>query len=507
MLGQQLARSGGLMVCARLLSRVIDLCAMLILARLLTPADFGLAAIAMTIVTLLEAALEMPLSQALVKLPQIKAHHLDTAFTISLMRGLLLCIFCTSIAIPFSRWYGHPALVPLIQVLSIAPASRGMQNPRLAEYAKILNFKYEFYFELTGKSLAFLSAGSFAYFTRSYWSIALCTVISPVTMALLSYTFIPYRPRLSLRDWRVFSSFLGWISLSQIASAINFQSEQLLLGKLMPASKLGLFFTANNVTFIAVNAVFGPVLRPLLSAFTLIRDDKARLREAYQSAASAIVALGLPMLVGQAAVARPLVAVLFGPKWANAATLLEWLSISIIPYLFGLLLTPLGMALEQTREISTRNLVQLFVKLPLLIIGVIQYGFAGVIFARMVSETVTGLSCMISVRKLLGLSLLEQVRVNSRAIISCLIMFAAVHVLDAALYFPGGVAFQLLRLVLLTSTGFVTYVGSMLLLWCLAGRPHGVESSVLRLLRGLGRHGTTEALSALDAPLSKKARF
>lgn len=492
MIGQQTARSGALMVAARLLSRVIDLGIMLILARLLTPVDFGLAAIAMTLVTILEATLELPLSQALVQLPRIEPHHFHTAFTISLLRGTILCVLCASLAAPFARWYGHPELRPLILALSLAPAARGMQNPRLAEYAKKLNFKYEFCFELTGKVIAFLIAGVTAYLTRSYWAIALCTIAGPVSVSLLGYIVIPYRPRLALLDWRLFSGFLGWISLSQIIMALNFQSDQLLLGKLMPAARLGLFTTTNNLTSIPFTALFAPVQRPLLSAFTLMRDDRTRLSASYQSAAVAIVTIGLPMLMGQAAVAQPLVTVLLGPQWASAVPLFKWLSISLIPYLFGVLLTPLSMALGQTHEIAWRNLVQLLVKLPLLIAGTIEYGFAGVVAARLISETVTALYCMTSIRRLSGLSLATQIFANMRAIVSSLIMLGAVHEVNAAVPFPLGLRWQLLRLLLLVATGITVYTICLLVSWHAAGRPRGLEDAALRGLKSLRQRNIPE---------------
>ncbi|MCB5945664.1 oligosaccharide flippase family protein [Acidocella sp. KAb 2-4] len=470
------------MVTARLATRAVDLCTMLILARLLSPLDFGLIAIAMTLITLLEAALELPLSQALVQLPRIEPHHFHTAFTIGLLRGVALCVIAMSLALPFDRWYGHPELTPLIQALSLAPASRGLQNPRLAEYAKELNFKYEFYLEISGKALAFLAGSLTAYFLHTYWAIALCTIVAPASTTLMGYIILPYRPRLSLRDWRLFSDFLGWFSLSQIIMAVNFQSDQLLLGKLLPPAKLGLFSTANSLTYIPLTALFGPVLRPLLSAFTVRRDDIARLGQSYQHAASGIVSIGLPFLVGQVIIAQPLIMVLLGPKWLSAASLFEWLSISLIPYLFGLLLTPLSMALGQTHEIATRNMLQIMVKLPLVIIGAINYGFAGVIVARLISESVTALYCMLSIRKLCGLSLTRQFTVNLRAIMSCVAMLIVVLSLDRTMYFPLSPSWQLLRLTLLIGSGVISYAGCLLLSWRLAGYPEGLEAFAVRLL-------------------------
>ena len=118
------------MVFARLISRVIDLAVMLVLARLLSPADFGLVAIAMIVVLITEAALELPLSQALVRLPIIHPAYYDTAFTLSLLRGLLLCIIICAFAFPFAHFYKHSGLVPLICALSIAPAAQRISSTR-----------------------------------------------------------------------------------------------------------------------------------------------------------------------------------------------------------------------------------------------------------------------------------------------------------------------------------------------------------------------------------------
>ena len=231
MLGHKTAFSGVLMVAARLISRVIDLGTMLILARLLSPSDFGLVAIAMTVVTIIEAAFELPLSQALVRLPEIKESYYNTAFTLSLLRGVLLCAVISLIAVPFANFYNHPGLVPLILSLSIAPAARGLLNPRMAEFAKNMNFKYEFWFELIGKSVAFVVGITAALLTHSYWSIAFCTITAPVIIALQSYYLVPFRPKLTLVDWQQFVEFLGWISLSQIVLAINWQFDQLFAWK------------------------------------------------------------------------------------------------------------------------------------------------------------------------------------------------------------------------------------------------------------------------------------
>jgi O-antigen/teichoic acid export membrane protein len=452
---------------------------MLIMARLLSPSDFGLIAIAMTIILILEAALELPLSQALVSMPEIKDSYYDTAFTLGILRGAILCTLVFIISLPFAAFYHQKELVPLIQLLSLAPAARGLLNPRMAKFAKDLNFKYEFIFELIGKILAFILGTTTALITHSYWSIALCTITAPIIISMQSYFIMPFKPKLSLGDWRIFSGFLGWISLSQLVLAINWQSDQLLLGKLMPPAKLGLFSTANNITNIPMAALFSPLLRPLLSAFTVLKDNPLRLRNSYLNSASAIVAIGLPLLVGQSSIAAPTIRLLLGDKWLGAIPMVHWLSLSLIPLLFGMLLTPLSMALGETREMVWRNVFQMLVKLPFVIIGALMYGFTGVIAARLISETLTSIYCMIIIRRLLNIKVIDQLISCSRSIISTIAMAGALAMSSPYLCWQGGPAIQFLDLLANIAVGIIIYCGCLFSLWSLAGRPTGIEGIAL----------------------------
>ena len=160
------------MVGARLVSRVIDLATMLILAHILLPKDFGLVAIAMSVIYIIEAALELPVSQALVRLQAIEPAHYDTAFTLSLLRGLALGLIVCAVSWPFAKFYSDLRLLPLVCLLSIAPAARGLVSPRLADFSRDLDFSPDFTMEIFGKVAACLIAIIFGLTTRSYWAIA-----------------------------------------------------------------------------------------------------------------------------------------------------------------------------------------------------------------------------------------------------------------------------------------------------------------------------------------------
>ncbi len=470
------------MVVARLISRVIDLALMLVLARLLSPADFGLVAIAMIVVLITEAALELPLSQALVRLPVIQPSFYDTAFTLSLLRGVILCIIVCGCAFPFAHFYKHPGLAPLICALSLAPAARGLLNPRMAQFAKDLNFKYEFFFELAGKSSAFIFGTATAFITHSYWSIAICTIAAPLVTTLLSYCVMPFKPRLTLSDWRVFADFLGWISVSQIIMAMNWQSDQLLLGRLMSPTQLGLFSNANNVSNIPQLALFSPIMRPLLSAFAMVKQESARLARVYLDASTAIVAVGLPLMVWESMEAGPLVRLLLGAKWLGAIFMLHWLAISLMPTFFGIAIVPLSMALDQTKELAWRNFVQFCFKLPTIIVGALLFGFAGVVAARLLSETAGAIYCMMIARRLVGVPILRQIVSCWRCIVSTCLMTVILYLGAPLADFGTGSIMLAISLAVTGIVGAAVYCATLMLLWMAAGKPPGVEATAMRII-------------------------
>jgi O-antigen/teichoic acid export membrane protein len=478
LVGHKTAVGGTWTVGARLVSRLIDLMTMLVLAHILNPKDFGLVAIAMTVIYIIEAALELPVSQALVRLSLIEPAQYDTAFTLSLLRGIALSLIVCLISWPLAHIYSDPRLLPLVCVLSIAPAGRGMVSPRLADFSKNLDFSPDFTMEFLGKIAAFLTAITLALTARSYWAIAAGIVVAPIAATITSYVVAPYRPRLSLSELPTFSGFLGWITAAQVVSAFNWQTDRLLLGKLSSRSALGLFTAANDIASIPVMALFGPILRPLLSAFSLLKEDPRRLASSYKSSATAMVTIGLPILVGESLIAHPAVRLMLGERWLGSAPLLKWLAISLIPMLFAIPLGPLVMAFGRTRIFFRRNLFEVCVKLPLVVFGAIKYGFMGVIVARCISESATVCFCMLTVRRLIGVPIRDQVIGPWRSIASTAAM-ALVVLLTLPRLTQTTAPFSLAAgTFLAVALGATTYCGVLWSLWIAADRPTGIEAMV-----------------------------
>jgi O-antigen/teichoic acid export membrane protein len=481
-LGHRIAVGGGWLVGARLLSRAVDVGAMLVLAHMLSPKDFGLVAIGMTVIYVVEAALELPVSQALVSLQSIEPAHYDTAFTLSLLRGVALGLIVCLFSWPFARFYGDSRLLPLVCVLCLAPIARGLVSPRLADFSIKLQFAPDFSMEIIGKVAAFLIAVILAVTTRSYWAIAAGTVVAPIAGTITSYIFAPYRPRLSLSAWSSFSGFLGWYTTAQAINALNWQADRLMLGKIMSKGELGLFTAANDTATIPVMAFISPINRPLLSAFSMLKDQPQRLAQSYQRSANGIVTLGLPILVGESLLAHPAVRLMLGSQWKGSAPLLQWLAISLVPALFALPMSPLAMSFGRTKVFFQRNVFEVCVKLPLVVFGAIKYGFMGVIIARCISESATVFFCTFIVQRLIGLPIHRQLLGPWRSVVSATVMALVIWLASPALTTSNAIAPLAAGLLLVVALGAATYSLVLWLLWNASGSPAGLEAMISSIL-------------------------
>ena len=483
------AASGSMwLIAARMGTRLIDLATLMLLARLLTPADFGVVAVAMVLVQIVEAVFEMPVAQVLVRSAGTGEDRamLDTAFTLSVARGLAVAALLGGAALPFARAYHDERLLGLICFLALAPALRGITSPRLALYARALDFRRDCAADLVGKLCSFGVAVMLARLTHSYWAIAAGTVTSPAIATAGSFVLAPHRPRLSLLHWRQFAGFLGWSSAAQLLSAVNWQAGRLLLSAFVPRAALGLFSLGSDLSGIPEQAIVKPVQRPLMAAFALVAREPERLQRAYLRSVASLVTVGTPLMLGIALLAAPAIRLILGARWLGAAPLLMWLALGNIAPLFSASFAPLAMALGRTDRLFSRNLIESAIRLPLVVLGAWMGGGRGVAAAVALAAVVVSLNIMALVGRLIGVSPLRQLGAAWRAMLAGA---SAAGVLVALRPVTNGQAGWglLATLVVCAAAGGGCYLAGLLAAWHLAGRPEGVEAALMRAAAGRGR--------------------
>ena len=470
------------MIASRLITRCIDFVALIVLARLLALDDFGVVAIAMSIVMIVEAIMELPLGLALVALPARSASHYDTVFTLQLLRGLILASILVISSWPLSQIYHDHRLIPLICALSIAPASRGLSSPRMIEFSMAFDFWPNLIVEVIGKLGGLALSLIAALLIGNYWALAIGTIASPITMLFVSYGYAPHLPKISLKEWPIFADFLRWATIGQTINAVVWQMDPLMLGRAVDHSSIGAFSMASNLVALPTQIFVVQLIQPLVVAFSSVREDLQRLTAAYQKSAVGVVALSLPIMVGMSICAELLLRLAFGEKWLTSATILSWLAIAAIPSFLTSPLPALALSAQRVQLVTRLIVIELLVKFPLMLVGILSYGIPGVLGARLITALVMSGCGMLTVRELIGLRVRDQLLATWRPVISAGIMTLLIMPIKAGLGEGQGYYQLVSNFGIVVGVGVIAYVGSMFFLWNLAGRPDGIECNVAGLL-------------------------
>lgn len=408
MLAMKALRGAGWLVASRFLGRFIDFFTLLIMARVLTPADFGLTALAMSCVAIVDMVLEIPVTQALVRLPQIDKSHLDTGFTLGALRGLAIALILLAVAWPFSRINGDPQLVPVILALAFAPIARGLASPGLILFIRELGFRRNFLLETGGKLLAFCLAIATLLLGGGYWALVVNFVAAPIFGGAISYMLAPYRPALSLARLPDFAGFVGWFTSAQLVSAVNWQFDRILLGLAGDKEALGRYAVAADLSVMPTQSLIGPALQPIMAAFARIKAEGERLRLAFLKAARFSMLASMPCSLGIALTADLIVEVLLGPKWHGADWLLSLLSLSVMATPYFQTLYSLSLALGRPEVIFRLNLCDLAIRVVVVAIGFLQWGAVGMAAGRLVAAAIMAVLYLRQLPSLLSIGLADQ---------------------------------------------------------------------------------------------------
>jgi len=464
-------------ISGKLCARLFDLVLLLYLSRVLTPEDFGLIALAMAPIYIGEAILELPLVQVLLRFEKPEKNMYDTAFTLSVLRGLALATIFIGLSWPISQLYSEARLTLLVCVLSIAPILRGTFSPRMVIFMKQMDFTREFLLDVVGKAVAFCTAVIITSLYKSYWAIAAATITAPLAMNVLSYIIAPYRPRFTLSGWSHFSDMVGWTSATQIFSAINWQMDRLFLGRFVTTETLGQYSLANEIVSIPFRSFVSPLANPLMANFTR-KTTPGDLAESYNLSISTIFICIAPIWLGLSLLAEPFILLVLGEKWAEAVPIVQWLSVLSILALPMAPLAPLALSLDRTRYSTLRVGVEFVIKFIVMVFGVYHYGIWGAIWAYGIANAVSLVTTFLIVRKLINLPIKAQITPLFRGAFSLAIMGLVLWFIRPV-DLSGNTVFDVLSLLLSGLLGGLAYILSVFGIWTLRKKPLGVEKTIV----------------------------
>src|SRR5262245_54179497 len=190
------------MVGFKLVERSLGLISTLVLARLLVPSDFGLVAMATSLIALLELFTAFGIDFALIQRADTRPEHYNTAWTLNVIIGCALATAMLLLSIPAAHYYGEPRVALVVCALAFGPAVQGFENVGTVAFRKEMQFDREFRFLVLKKLCGFAVVLPLAFLWRNHWALVAGMIAGRVGGVILSYVLHPFRPRFSLAATR-----------------------------------------------------------------------------------------------------------------------------------------------------------------------------------------------------------------------------------------------------------------------------------------------------------------
>ncbi len=303
---------------------------LVVLARLLTPADFGLIAMLLVFTSIGTLLVDSGFSSALVQRQHTTADDETTVFTFTLGVSVVIAGILMLAAPAIANFFNEPRLVDLTRIMALVLPLGAFASVPDALLAMRLQFKARARAEV-GASLC-SGAIAVALAMRGYgvWSLAWQGIASIGMRGILLWIYSGWRPRgrFSVASFRSLFGFGGYMLLTGLLNAAVERLQSLLIGKLFDARTLGFYTLAQNTQQAPSSLIDGILKRVGLPVFSSIAQDLPKLRAAFRTSLRMAMFLFVPCMVGMAVVAKPLIELVYGARWTPAAPILSILSLS-----------------------------------------------------------------------------------------------------------------------------------------------------------------------------------
>lgn len=474
--GRTMVRGTLWMVSMRWVIRLIGLVNTAILARLLSPTDFGLVALAMIAVDLAITIADGDIEMALVRAADAPPELLHTGWTLKIMAGVVVWGLVTALALPVSAHFGDERIAEILRIAALRPLILGFESIGIIWFRRNLNFGMEFRYLVGQRVLTFLSGIILVVALRDYTALAWSMPVSALVTVGLSYAIAPGIPRLSLTHWREFWNFSRWQMLFNAARLVGERCDPLVISRLGTLGDTGLYVVGFDLAMMPTREIMLPAGRALMPTYARIAHDPKALAASFRLVLGFAAIIACATGIGISAVAEDAVLLVLGEQWRGAIPFVRWLGIFGALEGLWLMLDPVLIASGRERVLAVSNLAFAAITVPTVTATAFLLGIEAIPAAR--------IAVMIAVLAGIFLRILAWKWISPAAMASILwrpVVAAAGMAAAIALLHPTDPSSPLASIAVDIAVGAAAYPALLLALWRLAGRPDGAERALVDL--------------------------
>jgi O-antigen/teichoic acid export membrane protein len=340
-LKEKTIRGGLAKVCAQAANFTVRIVALMVLARLLDPKDFGLVGMVTAFTGVLNLFRDFGLSAASVQRVDVSDEQISTLFWINILVGVILALTLAALSPLVVAFYHEPHLLWVTILLATAFLfnATGVQHSALLQ--RRMHFTALAVVDTISLVVSTCIGIGMAVAGFRYWSLVASAVSLPLVTSLclwLTTGWIPGRPRLRV-GLRPLMRYGSTLTLITIIMYIAYNLEKVLLGRFWGAAAVGIYGRSYQLINIPTDNINSGVGEVAFASLSRVQKDPDRLRNYFLKGYSLVLALTIPITITFCLFAHDLIFVLLGPKWSDAAEIFRLLAPTILAFA---LVNPIG---------------------------------------------------------------------------------------------------------------------------------------------------------------------
>jgi len=382
-------RGGVVTIGAQGLKIVLQMGAVVLLARLLAPADFGIFAMIAAFLTVLEMFKDMGLSSATVQREEITSREVSTLFWLNTGLGAAVALVLAASAPLLSWFYGEPVLTRIVPAVALAFLFSGLGTQHLALLRRRMRFSVIAVVQVAGDALALAAAVGTAFAGFGIWALVVQRLVWASVTTLGAWIACGWRPTRPARfsEVRGLVAFGGNAMAAMVVANVAGNLDKVLIGWWWGATPLGFFERAQKLQQLPVVNLNTPLTAVALPALSRLVGEPERYRAMYLAVVERMIVLVVPIGGLFIAAGDLIIRLVLGPQWMEATPILAWMGLGALYMPVTYTLSWLYMSQDRTPEMLRAGLVNSGMTIAVLLAG-LPFGPTGVAASYAVSGLV-----------------------------------------------------------------------------------------------------------------------
>jgi len=340
------AKGVGFLTAQTFLKKFLGIARSIILARLLSPTDFGLISLAMVLIQGMNSLTSVGIDKYLIQKQSLDTDIIGNAWLLNMIRGFLLTLLALAFCPLYSKLVHEPKTLELLQIIAFIPFVEGLKNPSSILAEREIRFGLISTYETICAILEVTVVVILAWFIRDVKALAWGLIFSIFLKTLLSFVIfsIPAIPKFKISCQRDMLSVAKHFAVISAGTLIMVQGDNLIVGAMIGSDKLGLYVIAYQLSVFPVALLQQIANRIALPIFSSLQVEKKRLREVVGHVMQIQLAVIIPFVIAVGIFARNIIITLYSDKWIDAVPVLQCLMLVTlgkglthvcVPYIIG----------------------------------------------------------------------------------------------------------------------------------------------------------------------------